>query len=31
MTNERIKTMRSWLEGAEEGDVCAGSAMIKKK
>lgn len=31
LTNERIKTMRVWLQGAKEGDVCAGSAMIKKK
>ncbi len=31
LTNERIKTLRAWLEGAKEGDACAGSAMIKKK
>ncbi len=31
LTNERIKTMRVWLQGAQEGDACAGSAMIKKK
>jgi len=29
LTNERIKTLNVWLNGIEEGDVCAGS--IRKK
>jgi uncharacterized protein YecT (DUF1311 family) len=29
LTNERIKTLRVWLAGIEEGDVCAGS--VKRK
>ena len=29
LTNERIKTLRVWLTGIEEGDVCAGSVKIK--
>ena len=27
MTYERIATLRQWLNGAEEGDVCSGSIM----
>ncbi|MCF0061801.1 DUF1311 domain-containing protein [Dyadobacter chenwenxiniae] len=29
LTNERIKTLRVWLAGIEEGNVCAGS--VKRK
>ncbi|TDE11261.1 lysozyme inhibitor LprI family protein [Dyadobacter psychrotolerans] len=29
LTNERIKTLKVWLVGIEEGDVCAGS--VKRK
>lgn len=29
LTNERIKTLRVWLTGIEEGDVCSGSVRIK--
>lgn len=29
LTNERIKTLRTWLEGTEEGDACSGSLRIK--
>jgi uncharacterized protein YecT (DUF1311 family) len=28
-TQERIKHLREWLEGTEEGDVCAGSVQYK--
>lgn len=30
LTNDRIKTLRVWLEGIEEGDVCAGSVKMKR-
>lgn len=29
LTRERIKTLREWIDGIEEGDVCIGS--VKKK
>jgi uncharacterized protein YecT (DUF1311 family) len=29
LTNERIHTLKQWLEGIEEGDVCAGSVKMK--
>ena len=29
ITKERTQTLNRWLEGAEEGDVCAGSVRIK--
>lgn len=29
LTNDRIKTLRVWVDGIEEGDLCAGS--VKKK
>ena len=29
LTKERIKTLRLWLTGIEEGDVCSGSVKIK--
>jgi len=29
LTNERIKTLKVWLAGTEEGDVCSGSVKIK--
>ena len=29
ITKERTKTLNRWLEGIEEGDVCAGSVKIK--
>ncbi|MGE5819130.1 MAG: lysozyme inhibitor LprI family protein [Deltaproteobacteria bacterium] len=28
-TQERIKDLRQWLDGTEEGDVCAGSVSYK--
>lgn len=28
LTNERIKRLRTWLTGTEEGDVCPGSIKI---
>ena len=30
LTNDRIKTLSVWLEGIEEGDVCAGSVKMKR-
>lgn len=30
-TQERIKQLQEWLEGAEEGDLCAGSLRIQSK
>ena len=30
LTDERIKTLQVWLNGVEEGDVCAGSVKIKQ-
>lgn len=30
LTNERIKTLKLWLSGIQEGDVCSGSIRIKK-
>lgn len=29
LTNERIKTLKRWVNGVEEGDVCSGSVKIK--
>jgi len=29
LTNDRIKKLQVWVEGVEEGDVCAGSVKIK--
>ena len=29
LTQERIKQLQKWLEGLEEGDVCAGSVQIR--
>lgn len=29
LTNIRIKELRQWIEGAEEGDVCSGSIRLK--
>jgi uncharacterized protein YecT (DUF1311 family) len=29
LTRERIKTLKVWLEGIEEGDACIGSIKIK--
>ena len=28
LTKSRIKTLKTWLEGIEEGDVCSGSVKI---
>jgi uncharacterized protein YecT (DUF1311 family) len=28
LTNERIKRLKTWLTGTEEGDVCSGSIRI---
>ncbi len=30
LTDERIKTLQTWLDGIEEGDVCTGSVKLKK-
>jgi uncharacterized protein YecT (DUF1311 family) len=30
LTQERINTLREWLKGTEEGDVCSGSVMLKE-
>ncbi len=30
LTNDRIKALRVWLTGIEEGDACSGSIKIKK-
>ncbi len=30
LTNDRIKALRVWLTGIEEGDACSGSVKIKK-
>ncbi len=30
LTYQRTEKLKEWLKGAEEGDVCAGSAMIKE-
>ena len=29
LTEDRIKTLKQWLDGIEEGDVCAGSTKTK--
>jgi len=29
LTQERINTLRTWIDGIEEGDVCTGSVKIK--
>ncbi|MEM9674880.1 MAG: lysozyme inhibitor LprI family protein [Cyclobacteriaceae bacterium] len=29
LTKERIDRLRTWIEGSEEGDICAGSVMRK--
>ncbi|MBK9980826.1 MAG: DUF1311 domain-containing protein [Saprospiraceae bacterium] len=29
LTEDRIKTLQTWLDGVEEGDACAGSMRIK--
>jgi uncharacterized protein YecT (DUF1311 family) len=31
LTRERIKTLKVWIDGIEEGDVCTGSVKIKEK
>jgi uncharacterized protein YecT (DUF1311 family) len=30
LTDQRVQTLREWLDGVEEGDVCAGSVRIKE-
>jgi uncharacterized protein YecT (DUF1311 family) len=30
LTNERIKTLKNWLDDIEEGDVCSGSVKTKQ-
>lgn len=30
LTNERIKKLKVWLSGIEEGDMCSGSIKIKE-
>ena len=29
LTQERIKTLKEWIDGIEEGDVCIGSVKMK--
>ncbi len=29
LTQERIKKLREWLDGSEEGDICSGSVDLK--
>ncbi len=29
LTQERIKTLQVWIDGVQEGDVCAGTVRIK--
>lgn len=29
LTRDRIKTLKEWIDGTEEGDVCKGSTKIK--
>ena len=29
LTNERIKALRVWVDGIEEGDICGGSVRIE--
>jgi uncharacterized protein YecT (DUF1311 family) len=31
LTRERIKTLKVWIDGTEEGDVCAGSVKWKEE
>ena len=31
ITRERIRTLKEWIDGIEEGDVCKGSLKIKEK
>lgn len=31
ITQERIKTLKEWIDGIEEGDVCIGSIKMKEK
>ena len=28
LTKSRIETLKTWLEGIEEGDICSGSVKI---
>ncbi|MEO6130386.1 MAG: lysozyme inhibitor LprI family protein [Saprospiraceae bacterium] len=30
LTEDRINTLKEWIEGAEEGDVCSGSVKTKE-
>ena len=30
LTNERIKTLKEWITGEEEGDVCGGTVPVKQ-
>jgi len=30
LTNERIRILKAWIDGIEEGDVCAGSVKTKQ-
>jgi uncharacterized protein YecT (DUF1311 family) len=30
LTRDRINTLQQWIDGVEEGDVCAGSIRMKK-
>jgi len=30
LTNDRIKTLKEWIDGIKEGDVCRGTVQIKE-
>lgn len=31
LTDERVKTLKIWLDGIEEGDACSGSVKMKEE
>ena len=31
LINDRLKTLNQWINGTEEGDVCAGTIKVKEK
>jgi hypothetical protein len=30
LTSERVKTLKGWIDGIEEGDVCRGSVKMNE-
>jgi len=30
LTQDRIKALKVWIEGVEEGDMCAGTVKVKE-